>query len=466
MYDIWVNKEVVHSVPNDKLIFNILSKNQKSNVKTDVEMLWRRFGKLYVSDIIEDLLIIGISVFSVDKRLSRRISEDNWSRSINVHVPVIELEKWLSVKAELEELLSFLSGDHWTFHFRKSKEKLRGNKLNNRYELIDGSQFDCVSLFSGGLDSFAGALTLLEKHQNPIFVGFREYSSLTRRQADLINAIKKSYNKQKINFIPFNVSPRKPLNADDRDIYHENTSRSRSFLFIVGAVAVASSIGDNAPVYIPENGFIGINVPLTQSRNGSCSTRTTHPRFISSLNRLLEAVGIKHKIVNFYSKKSKGEIVAEHKNNEVFRNYYKETISCAHPSQSRYDKITPPTNCGYCYPCLIRKASLVSNGFIEDVYNFNYKLGKSFIEEYDSLVGKSSDLRALLYAVRKYIDNVHNDLFVPNILLSHGSLTLNEIKLYERVYKQSMHELIEMIKYEEKQHKDGLLEYLGWTGNK
>ncbi|WP_028986154.1 recombinase family protein [Thermicanus aegyptius] len=156
MYDIWVNKEVVHSVPNDKLIFNILSKNQKSNVKTDVEMLWRRFGKLYVSDIIEDLLIIGISVFSVDKRLSRRISEDNWSRSINVHVPVIELEKWLSVKAELEELLSFLSGDHWTFHFRKSKEKLRGNKLNNRYELIDGSQFDCVSLFSGGLDSFAG----------------------------------------------------------------------------------------------------------------------------------------------------------------------------------------------------------------------------------------------------------------------------------------------------------------------
>ena len=36
-------------------------------------------------------------------------------------------------------------------------------------------------------------------------------------------------------------------------------------------------------IYVPENGFISINTPLTRRRIGSLSTRTTHPYFINSL---------------------------------------------------------------------------------------------------------------------------------------------------------------------------------------
>ena len=73
---------------------------------------------------------------------------------------------------------------------------------------------------------------------------------------------------------------------DKHDVYgseyqKETTLRSRSFLFISMAVLVADSISQEMPVFIPENGTISLNFPLTPSRRSSCSTRTTHPHFLS-----------------------------------------------------------------------------------------------------------------------------------------------------------------------------------------
>ena len=72
-------------------------------------------------------------------------------------------------------------------------------------------------------------------------------------------------------------------------------------MFLCIAITVAGIIGDEVPVYIPENGFIGLNIPLTNSRKGSCSTRTTHPYFIKSINEILEDIGIKNKVLNIFA---------------------------------------------------------------------------------------------------------------------------------------------------------------------
>ena len=59
MVKIWINKQVKDDVSedyNDSLIFNILDKNNKSNVKTNVQDLWRRFGQTSLRPITEDLL--------------------------------------------------------------------------------------------------------------------------------------------------------------------------------------------------------------------------------------------------------------------------------------------------------------------------------------------------------------------------------------------------------------------------
>ena len=65
MVKIWINKQVKEELSedyNDSLIFDILDKNNKSNVKTNVQDLWRRFGQTSLIPINEDLLIIAMSV--------------------------------------------------------------------------------------------------------------------------------------------------------------------------------------------------------------------------------------------------------------------------------------------------------------------------------------------------------------------------------------------------------------------
>ncbi|PPA88766.1 hypothetical protein C4A77_26035, partial [Brevibacillus laterosporus] len=112
MSNVWIVKNEQQEEA-EGITFNLSSKNNKSNIKTDIENLWRMFSVENASPIIEDLLIIGMAVFTADKKISRKFSKDGWSRELNVHIPVLEFQKWLSVKTKLEKTLSFLSGDYW-----------------------------------------------------------------------------------------------------------------------------------------------------------------------------------------------------------------------------------------------------------------------------------------------------------------------------------------------------------------
>ena len=461
---VWINKveeDVLSCVSEEVLIFNLMNKNNKSNVKTHIEDLWGRFGVSALSDINEDLVILAMSVFAIDKKVPRKDFDDNWTRQIELYLPVIEIEKWNNVKIELEDMLSFLSGDKWEINFRKSKEKYRGNKVNKKYKLIEKDNFDCVSLFSGGLDSFCGALKLLNEKQRTCFVGFKEYKMLGGRQNEIFKNINDAFPDINKELLLFNTNPSIPLNKDGekKRIGGEITSRSRSFLFLAGALAVASIIGE-VPVYIPENGFIGINVPLTDSRIGSCSTRTTHPYFINKFNSILNNLGIKSKIINPYSLKSKGEIVEEVSNIEVFEKTAYKTISCSHPCHSRYDKLQTPMNCGYCYPCLIRKASMNKINYLKDEYNPNNNLSKTFIENNNSIEGKAKDLKAVMYSLNRYLNHIDDNNYINRLLLKTGKLELDEIEQYNRVYRVSMDEIKNMIISEDR-NESGLIEYLG-----
>lgn len=444
-------------------IFNLNPKNNKSSVSTEVENLWRMFGVKSIHPIIEDLLVIGMAVFTIDKKFSRKNSTDNWTRKINVNIPVLEFEKINQEKIKFENCISFLTGDEWTFNFYKTNEVFRGDKLNKKFNIKNKADYDCVSLFSGGLDSFCGALSLLEANANPFFVSFKEYSSLKSRQEELLNEIKESYCDSKIGHVQFGVSPKKPNELVDCLILGESTSRSRSFLFIVGALVIASIIGEGTKIHIPENGFIGINVPLTLSRMGSCSTRTTHPFFIKMVNEIFKNLEINHEVVNIYSAKTKGEIVRAHKENRVFKNSYYKTLSCSHPCQSRYDKISPPINCGYCYPCLIRKASIVVNGLKDIGYNPIYKLDKDFLLNNSKLDGKASDLKALLYSIKRFKLNEHNVRHIRSLLKKPGSLSKDELSQYEHVYSNSMKELLSLIDFIDSNNSDDLklMKYVG-----
>lgn len=150
------------------------------------------------------------------------------------------------------------------------------------------------------------------------------------------------------------------------------------------------------PVYIPENGFIGINVPLTRARTGSYSTRTTHPYFIKSLGAAAASVGIQNPILNPFRLKTKGEILADTRNPTLLKTLAPLSISCSHPEAARYVK-REQGNCGYCFPCLIRRSSMAHVGWDGPIgYAWDALTGEGLL---DRQTRRGADLRAVANGV-------------------------------------------------------------------
>lgn len=220
-------------------------------------------------------------------------------------------------------------------------------------------EYDAVSLFSGGLDSLAGVIDALESGQRLTLVGHHDSSLTVNKQDELYRCLRSRYGEDRVSLRKLFLRPASPGPGQSRPLpkARENTTRSRSLLFIAAGIAIADGLGPELPLLVPENGFIGINVPLTAARAGSLSTRTTHPLFLSRVGSILERLGLAHLIENPYRLMTKGEALAASPNAELLAELAPRSVSCSHPEAPRWRK-RPQGNCGYCYPCLIRRASL------------------------------------------------------------------------------------------------------------
>jgi len=302
--NIWIDKcniEEPSQAFKDAFVFSI-DNEKKATIFSSIKDVWPRLSVNPILSLHEDLSIISLSVFAVDKRFSRWVTKDKWTREFKVSIPVLNYEKWKYTVKLWNETLSFLTGDIWDVNFRETTERY-GRYSEKTRNKIDISKCTVVSLFSGGLDSFCGAIKLACEGESVCFVGHNEYPKLSEKQEQLKNSIQESYPNQHMEFIGFTANSRAPYRNDEVLKGSENTSRGRSLLFLSIAISIAGIIGDSIPVYIPENGFIGLNIPLTNSRKGTCSTRTTHPFFIRKYNEILKTVGIQNYINNFFAYK-------------------------------------------------------------------------------------------------------------------------------------------------------------------
>ena len=443
----WINKENDAEPTwdwNEAYCMSI-NRDSWSTIYSSVPSIWYHLGKQSMEYIYEDLFIIGLSVFALDKRISRSLFDDAWTREIEVSIPVLEKNKWDRTCDKWNELLSFLTGDIWKIEFRSTSAEYGFHKNTNRSK-IDISGCDCVSLFSGGLDSFCGAIKLLEDGKSPVLVGHNEYPKLRYIQENMVKDFRSNYDSQSISFLGFTAGARAPKNIEGEPLRKtENTSRGRSLLFLCAAISIAGIMGEDTPVYIPENGFIGLNISLTNSRKGSCSTRTTHPFFLEGLSEILGEVGIHNRIENFFAYNTKREIVNLIAETQSFKNNYMNTISCSHPCVARYNRTGSreyPVNCGFCYPCLIRKASLQD---VEISEKNDVEDTISFINT-ESESTKSSDLFAVLSSVHRY--KGLSDKELRRMIRGTGKLSKEKVEWFERVYREGMNDLTDFFKNE------------------
>ena len=309
---------------------------------------------VYPSEIGVDVLVLAAHVHAADTRISRASeSQDGWTREIRLIVPVSDPDRWAAVAPILIRMLNFLTGDRWSMAFRARPRRFDAVAPTRPVRLI-GPPFDDLALFSGGLDSLIGAIDTLEAGRTPLLLSHAGEGATSDAQTTLYDVLKRHYRGRAFERLRLWMAfPDRFV----RDSGGESTTRGRSFLFF--ALGVFAGTGLDAPftLKVPENGLIAVNVPLDPLRLGALSTRTTHPFFIARWNDVLNGIGLRGHIENPYWDKTKGEMVAACANGRLLRRLVPSSLSCASPTKGRWRGLGTQ-HCGYCLPCLIRRAAL------------------------------------------------------------------------------------------------------------
>ncbi|WP_193388978.1 Qat anti-phage system QueC-like protein QatC [Enterobacter hormaechei] len=367
---------------------------------------------------VMDFLSIALAVTAADTFVQRESSEDGWTRQFSLRLPLHEPSRWIALKKELESTLHFLSGDIWDFEFcTGGYAPPEPYSQHSRFHLIKLKELDCVSLFSGGLDSAIGAIDLLAVGRAPLLVS-HAYKGDKSRQDQIAERLNGRYSRFEINADPHHYQ-------GVTDI----TMRTRSLNFLafaaVGACAVQEvSQQKKVDLYVPENGFISLNAPLTPRRIGTLSTRTTHPYFIASIQQLFDAVGIPCQIINPYQFKTKGQMAYQCLNKQLLTEIVESTVSCSHWKRANQQ-------CGVCVPCIIRRASLHAGGINRDAgYTFQ-SLAKVMNE-----IDRRDDLIALRIAIAQ-----KSTLKIGTWVAKSGPLPVAAFNNFKQVFMEGLNEV-------------------------
>ncbi|MCB1924148.1 MAG: hypothetical protein KDJ27_10450 [Gammaproteobacteria bacterium] len=306
------------------------------------------------SEIGADMLVVAAHVHAADTRISRSTeSQDAWTREIRLVIPVGDPARWTAAAPILVRALNFLTGDRWDVGFRK-RAKAYTKLVTAAAPSLIPVAFDGVSLFSGGLDSLIGAIDSLNAGETPLLVSHAGEGLVSKSQERCFEGLKAAYKSSAFDRLRVWMSFDSGL---VNDVESEDTTRGRSFLFFSLGVAAGTALGGDFVLKVPENGLIALNVPLDPLRLGALSTRTTHPFYMARWNDLLQALGIAGRVENPYWNKTKGEMVAQCSNSVLLKRLVPLSLSCSSPTKGRWAR-KQHGHCGYCLPCLIRRASL------------------------------------------------------------------------------------------------------------
>jgi 7-cyano-7-deazaguanine synthase in queuosine biosynthesis len=364
-----------------------------------------------------ELLVLAAAAYCIDKTHARSEAPDAWTRELAIRLPAQAPADFDG--PGFDRALGFLTGDRWNITaYPSSADPLAALPVLQQ-PLIPFVDVDAVSLFSGGLDSLCGVIDLLEGDPTLRLglVSHYDGGQASSKQTALHARLAAEYGSYRVVLRRLWLRPAAEHTKQEHPAGPavETTTRGRSLLFLAAALALASSVGPDAPVYLPENGYIAVNVPLSRARTGSASTRTTHPHFLRLLGEAAAAHGVPNPLVNPYAFATKGEMLRDSRNLDLLRELTPMTVSCSHPEAARMQK-RAQGNCGYCFPCLIRRSSLAVPGWDDEDYPWDVLTDPTLVTEVDE--DRGADLRAVLNGV--FADRPDSDL-LRNAPLPRGS---------------------------------------------
>lgn len=327
------------------------------NVNRKIEAIETRM----VADLpnhLRDLLDIATYVFMADRIVSRGGATlpnmgSNWRRRFRFSIAVRDPEHWNApdVKSALEDLLGFLSDDRFRFDFFKSDEL---PTFPSRLALTSigspPSRYDQVLMFSGGLDSLAGAVRELARTNDRIVLVSHQSSDwVFSRQRDLASTLSANF-PGRVLHVPVEITMGRALHDA------EFTQRTRTFLFFAIGSVVAEAMGC-ARIRFFENGIMSFNLPIAPQIVGSRATRSTHPLALAQMSAFASNVlGHPFEVANPFIWQTKAEVVRlidQHGQSDLIAR----SISCTHIRKSGQR-----AHCGECAQCLHRRFGTLAAG--------------------------------------------------------------------------------------------------------
>lgn len=311
-----------------------------------------------IPGVLLDLIEVAAYVYCADQRLSRGSDKltdygRDWRRDMHFTIPLRAPDSWEAdaVKDVLCETLGFLSDDTYSFSFVKARNPLAQKELYFPSLLDETFQPDEVALFSGGIDSFAGAVEDLVDHKkNLALVGHHSAPKVFKVQKNLIEGLKQRGLDRQIFYTPVNVT-----NAGV--VARVSSQRTRSFLFACLGLVIARTFGKDRVTFY-ENGVMSINIPVARDVVGARATRTTHPRVLRGFEAFFSALlDRKIEIRTPLQWLTKREVVEEIGKND-FGHLLPETASCTRPREWTKEK----RHCGLCSQCIDRRFAILAAG--------------------------------------------------------------------------------------------------------
>ncbi|GIX11796.1 7-cyano-7-deazaguanine synthase [Elioraea sp.] len=337
--------------------------------------------------VLTDLIEVAAYVYCADQ-FTRRGGETmsdmgrDWFRRFRFRIPVRRIDLWqrADIRETLIETLASLSDDHFDFDFVPHPEP-QPTGLQPYLDFGDSVESgfipDDVILFSGGLDSFAGAVeSLVGRGRQVALVSHRASPMIISKQSGLVAALRERTKPKQLFHVPVSINK-------GHEEAVEFTQRTRSFLFATLGLVIARLFRKNT-VQFYENGVVSVNLPVAGHVLGTRATRTTHPKTLADFSRLFSLILDEPITVeNPYFWRTKAEVVgvvAEHGCADLIA----DTFSCTRVREATRRK----RHCGACSQCLDRRFGILgaklgeyepSDAYVVDLFRGERKPGPDVV---------------------------------------------------------------------------------------
>lgn len=313
---------------------------------------------LGLPDVALDLIEIAAFVYAIDSSISRGGLMDQqmgakWHRSFRISLPVRNLGLWCTpqLKRALEETLMFLSGDRFSFEFTQMDAEAATPERYFEFGKESAWQPDSVLMFSGGLDSYAGALEeIIDRKQKVALISHFSATKIAPIQRDLQKHMAEKLGAPMLMHFPMRVQLKSGTNK-------EGTHRARSFLFAALGMATAIAFGQKR-VSFYENGVVSLNLPLVGNVLGTRATRTTHPQTLMRFETLFSMIFDQNlRVDNPFFWRTKTDVVQT-----IERLGMADQIAYTRSCADVHNQTIQHPHCGRCSQCVDRRFALLAAG--------------------------------------------------------------------------------------------------------